>query len=81
MPPWLSLIHISEPNFFDKGSFYEHETTVLPPGWGGIEATADKVGLATLGVVGVAAAAHVAMSAVSQARAKKTNKDIGGKEE
>jgi len=39
------------------------------------------VGLATLGVVGVAAAAHVAMSAVSQARAKKTNKDIGGKEE
>ena len=36
---------------------------------------------ATLGVVGVAAAAHVAMSAVSQARAKKTNKDIGGKEE
>ena len=56
-------------------------TTVLPPGWGGIEATADKVGLATLGVVGVAAAAHVAMSAVSQARAKKTNKDIGGKEE
>ena len=74
-------IGCSEPNFFDKGSFYEHETTVLPPGWGGIEATADKVGLATLGVVGVAAAAHVAMSAVSQARAKKTNKDIGGKEE
>ena len=64
-------IGCSEPNFFDKGSFYEH----------GIEATADKVGLATLGVVGVAAAAHVAMSAVSQARAKKTNKDIGGKEE
>ena len=74
-------IGCSEPNFFDKGSFYEHETTVLPPGWGGIGATADKVGLATLGVVGVAAAAHVAMSAVSQARAKKTNKDIGGKEE
>lgn len=74
-------IGCSEPNFFDKGSFYEHETTVLPPGWGGIEAIADKVGLATLGVVGVAAAAHVAMSAVSQARAKKTNKDIGGKEE
>lgn len=74
-------IGCSEPNFFDKGSFYEHETTALPPGWGGIEATADKVGLATLGVVGVAAAAHVAMSAVSQARAKKTNKDIGGKEE
>ena len=40
-----------------------------------------NTGLATLGVVGVAAAAHVAMSAVSQARAKKTNKDIGGKEE
>ena len=71
-------IGCSEPNFFDKGSFYEHETTVLPPGFGGIEATADKVGLATLGLVGVAAAAHIAMSAVSQARSKNTNKEIGG---
>ena len=72
-------IGCSENNFFDKGSFYNHEPDILPPGWGGVEATVDKVGIATVAVVGVAAAAHAAMSAVAQARAK-TNKDIGGKE-
>ena len=72
-------IGCSEPNFFDKGSFYKHETTILPPGWGGVEATVDKVGLATVAVVGAAAAAHAALSAVAQARAK-TNKEIGGEE-
>ena len=73
-------IGCSEPNFFDKGSFYEHETTILPPGLDGIEATVDKVGLATVGVVGAAAIAHAALSAVAQARAKKTNKDLGREE-
>ena len=72
-------IGCAEPNFFDKGSFYKHETTVLPPIFGGVEATVDKVGLATVAVVGAAAAAHAALSAVAQARAK-TNKEIGGKE-
>ena len=72
-------IGCSENNFFDKGSFYNHEPDILPPGWGGVEATVDKVGIATVAVVGVAAAAHAAMSAVAQARAK-NNKDIGGKE-
>ena len=71
-------IGCSENNFFDKGSFYEHEPEILPPGWFGVEATVDKVGLATVGIVGVAAAAHAALSAVSQARAKKNNKDLGG---
>ena len=52
----------------------------MPPGFGGIEATADKVGLATVGVVGVAAIAHAAMSAVAQARAKNTNKELGREE-
>ena len=53
---------------------------MLPPGFGmGIEATVDKVGLATVAVVGVAAAAHAALSAVAQSRAR-TNKEIGGKE-
>ena len=73
-------IGCSEPNFFDKGSFYEHETTILPPGWGGVEATADKVGLATAGVVGAAVIAHAALSAVAQARVGKSNKEIGRKE-
>ena len=73
-------IGCSEPNFFDKGSFYSHEPTILPPGLSGIEATADKVGLATVGVVGVAAIAHAAMSAVAQARAKNTNKELGREE-
>ncbi len=72
-------IGCSENNFFDKGSFYQHEPNVLPPSMAGVEATVDKVGLATVAVVGVAAAAHAAMSAVAQARAK-TNKEIGGKE-
>ena len=36
----------SEDNFWDKGSFYAHEPTILPPSWGlGIQATADRVGL------------------------------------
>ena len=43
----------------------------------GVESTVDKVGLATVAVVCVAAAAHIAMSAVSQARSKKNNKDLG----
>ena len=73
-------IGCSEPNFFDKGSFYSHETTILPPGWGGIEATADKVGMVTIGLVGAAAIAHAAMSAVAQARAKKNNGKIGKEE-
>ncbi len=70
-------IGCSENNFFDKGSFYAHEPDILPPLFGGVEATVDKVGMATVAVVGVAAAAHAALSAVSQARAKKNNKDLG----
>ncbi len=73
-------IGCSEPNYFDKGSFYSHEPTVVPPGFGGIEDTADKVGLAVTGAVGVAVAAHIAMSAVAQSRQKKNNKTIGGEE-
>lgn len=67
----------AEADYFDKGSFYDHETTVLPPGWGGVEATVDKVGLGVMTVVGVAAAAHIAASAVVQARSKTNNKHIG----
>lgn len=70
-------IGCSEKDFFDKGSFYRHEPGILPPWLGGTEATADRVGLAASAVVGVAAAAHAALSAVSRARAKRTNREIG----
>ena len=71
----------SEADFWDKGSFYAHETTILPPSWGlGIQATADKVGLAALGVAGAAVAVHIAASAVKRARSNETNKDMGVEE-
>ena len=62
----------SEDNFWDRGSFYAHEPTILPPSWGlGIQATADRVGLAALGVMGAA------VSAVARAKSKEVNKDMG----
>ena len=68
----------SEDNFWDKGSFYAHEPTILPPSWGlGIQATADRVGLAALGVMGAAVAVHAAASAVARAKSKEVNKDMG----
>jgi hydrogenase small subunit len=71
-------IGCSEPDYFDKESFYAHETTVLPPSWGlGIQATTDRVGLAALGVAGAAIAVHIAASAVARARSKEVNKDMG----
>lgn len=71
----------SEPDFFDKGSFYSHEPDVLPPVWGlGIQETADKVGLAALAATGTAIAAHIAASAVARSRSKERNKDMGADE-
>ena len=68
----------SEDNFWDRGSFYAHEPTILPPSWGlGIQATADRVGLAALGVMGAAVAVHAAASAVARAKSKEVNKDMG----
>ena len=72
-------IGCAEPNFFDKGSFYNHETSVIPPVLGGVEATVDNIGVATVVAVGAAVAAHAALSCVAQAKAK-TNKQIGGQE-
>jgi len=61
----------SEDGFWDKGSFYDRMTDVK--GFG-IEADADKIGGTAALVVGAAAAAHAAASAVKRAR------DRGGDE-
>ncbi|MDR0587940.1 MAG: hydrogenase small subunit [Burkholderiales bacterium] len=73
-------IGCSENDFWDKGSFYEHLPTILPPGFGGIEMTADKVGLAAVAVTGAAIAAHAALSALQQARSTTRNDKLASKE-
>ncbi|MDR2017083.1 MAG: hydrogenase small subunit [Burkholderiales bacterium] len=73
-------IGCSEDNFWDKGSFYKHLPTILPPGWGGIEATASKVGLTAVAVTGAAVAAHAALSAIKQTRSQSRNDKLAVKE-
>ena len=46
-------IGCSEDAFWDKGSFYDHLTTIRPPGISGIEGTADQIGLGVAAVAGV----------------------------
>ena len=60
-------IGCSEDGFWDKGSFYQHVTNVHQFG---IEANADKVGLASAGIVGAAAVTHAAVTAIKQAQKK-----------
>jgi hydrogenase small subunit len=60
-------IGCSEDGFWDNGSFYNRLTDIHQFG---IEANADKVGLGVAGVVGAAAAAHAAVSALKRARGK-----------
>jgi hydrogenase small subunit len=69
-------IGCSEDAFWDKGSFYDHLTTIRPPGLSGIEGTADQIGLTVLGVAGAAIAAHAAVSAIKQARSKTSNDKV-----
>lgn len=64
-------IGCSEEGFWDKGSFYDRLTTIT--GFG-VEANADQIGGTAAGVVGVAAAAHAAASAVKRAR-QRTGED------
>ncbi|MDR2709866.1 MAG: hydrogenase small subunit [Burkholderiales bacterium] len=73
-------IGCSEDNFWDKGSFYQHLTTILPPGFGGIETTAEKVGLTAVAVTGAAVAAHAALSAIKQTSSKSSNDKLAAKE-
>ncbi|MET0001832.1 MAG: uptake hydrogenase small subunit, partial [Candidatus Thiodiazotropha lotti] len=60
-------IGCSEDGFWDKGSFYQHVTDTHQFG---IEANADKVGLAAAGIVGATAAAHAAVTAIKNAQKK-----------
>ncbi len=60
-------IGCSEDGFWDKGSFYQHVTDTHQFG---IEANADKVGLASAGIVGAAAASHAAVTAIKNAQKK-----------
>jgi len=66
-------IGCSEDAFWDKGSFYDHLTTIRPPGGLGIEGTADRIGLTVVAAAGAAIAAHAAVSAIKQARSKGRN--------
>jgi hydrogenase small subunit len=69
-------IGCSEDAFWDKGSFYDHLTTIRPPGGLGIEGTADRIGLTAVAVAGAAIAAHAAVSAIKQARSKTRNDKV-----
>jgi hydrogenase small subunit len=69
-------IGCSEDDFWDKGSFYDHLTTIKVPGLGGAEGTADRIGLTAAVGVGAAIAAHAAVSAIKQARSKTRNDKV-----
>jgi hydrogenase small subunit len=69
-------IGCSEDAFWDKGSFYDHLTTIRPPGTLGIEGTADTIGLAAVGIAGAAVVAHAAVSAIKQARSPSRNDKV-----
>ena len=74
-------IGCSEDAFWDKGSFYDHLTTIKPPGLSGIEGTADQIGLGVAAVAGAAVAVHAAVSAIKQARSKSRNDKVSEVEE
>jgi hydrogenase small subunit len=67
-------IGCSEDGFWDKGSFYDRVTDIKAFG---VEANADKVGLAAAGVVGAAVAAHAAVTAVRRASEKRDSANEG----
>jgi len=70
-------IGCSEDDFWDKQPFYERLSNVEIPQFG-VEANADKVGMAAAGVVGVGIAAHAVASAVKHSSAKSTTKEDKG---
>ena len=57
----------SEEGFWDKGSFYDRLTNINAFG---VESNADKVGIAAVGAVGAAVAAHAAVSVLKRASDK-----------
>jgi hydrogenase small subunit len=68
-------IGCSEEGFWDKGSFYDRVTDLKQFG---VEANADKVGIAATAVVGGAVAVHAALTAIKRTRAETRNSEIGG---
>ena len=60
-------IGCSEDGFWDQGTFYDRVTDLTQFG---VEANADKVGMAAAGVVGGAAAIHAAVTALKAAQNK-----------
>jgi hydrogenase small subunit len=71
-------IGCSEEDFWDKGSFYDHLTTIRAPGLAnlGIEGTATAFGVTALAAAGVGIAAHAALSALKQARSPSRNDKV-----
>jgi hydrogenase small subunit len=69
-------IGCSEDDFWDKGGFYDHLTTLKVPGIAGAEGTADRIGLTAIGATGAAIAAHAAVSAIKQSRSKTANDQV-----
>jgi hydrogenase small subunit len=69
-------IGCSEDDFWDKGGFYNHLTTLQVPGIAGAEGTADRLGLVAAVGAGAAIAAHAAVSAIKQARSKGANDKV-----
>ena len=59
-------IGCSEENFWDNGPFYSRLADIHTPL--GVEANADKVGIAAAGLVGAGVAAHAALTALQRAR-------------
>ena len=67
-------IGCSEDGFWDNGPFYERLTNINQFG---VEANADKVGMAAAGAVGARVAAHAAVTAVTSARAVRRGRTRG----
>jgi hydrogenase small subunit len=67
-------IGCSEDGFWDKGSFYARLSNIREFG---IEANADKIGVTVAAVAGAAIAAHAAVSAIKQARSRRSNDKVG----
>jgi hydrogenase small subunit len=66
-------IGCSEDGFWDQGSFYDRLTNITHFG---VEKNADEVGFAAAGTVGVAIAAHAAVTAVKRVTTKREDANV-----
>ncbi|MEI6638963.1 MAG: uptake hydrogenase small subunit, partial [Chlorobium sp.] len=65
-------IGCSEPNFWDKGPFYERLASVP---FLGSDSNADKIGMVAVGAAVAGAAAHAAVTAVKKVKSDKLGND------